>query len=141
MQRCRQPPDADTADAVIEHRWCSAEEEEIVMLQAGALVGDTEWYRVHTAGFQAIAFDGEVTPPADALELAGVAAKALDAGTLAIDVANIDGRWVAWDAAPLADFRKATLLGESTVEEAIAAHALAKLNAREREVRDVALTH
>lgn len=135
-------PDADTADAVIEHRVVlGTDEEEIVMLQAGALLTDTRWYRIHTAGHQSVAFDGEEIPPTEALELAGVAAKALDAGTLAIDVAHIDGRWVAWDAAPLADFRKATLLGESTVEEAIAAHALAKLNAREREVRDVALTH
>lgn len=135
-------PDADTADAVIEHRVVlGTDEEEIVMIQAGALVGDTEWYRIHTAGYKAVAFDGETTPPTEALELAGQAAEALDAGTLAIDVANIDNKWVAWDAAPLADFRKATLLGESTVEEAIAAHALVELNAREREVRDVALTH
>lgn len=135
-------PDADTADAVIEHRVVlGTDEEEIVMLQAGALVGDTEWYRVHTAGYEAVAFDGDNAPPVEALELAGQAAKALGAGSLAIDVASIDGQWVAWDAAPLADFRKATLVGESTVEEAIAAHALAKLQVREQEVRDVALTH
>lgn len=135
-------PDVDTADAVIEHRVVlGTDEEEIVMLQAGALLGDTEWYRIHTAGYEAIAFDGDAIPPTEALDLAGKAAESLDAGTLAIDVAFIDGRWVTWDAAPLADFRKATLVGESTVEEAIAAHALAKLQAREVEVRDVALTH
>lgn len=135
-------PDSDTADAVIEHRVVlGTDEEEIVMLQAGALVGDTEWYRVHTAGYEAVAFDGDTVPPTDALEVAGQAASALDAGSLAVDVAFINEEWVAWDAAPLADFRKATLLGTSTVEDAIAAHALAKLNAREREVRDVALTH
>lgn len=135
-------PDVDTADAVIEHRVVlGTDEEEIVMLQAGALVGGTEWYRIHTAGYEAIAFDGDVMPPTEALDLAGKAAEALDAGTLAIDVAFIDGQWVAWDTAPLADFRKATLVGDSTVEEAIAAHALAKLQTREQEVRDVALTH
>lgn len=135
-------PDADTADAVIEHRVVlGTDEEQIVMLQAGALVGNTQWYRIHTAGHKAVAFDGESTPPVEALNLAGRAAETLDAGSVAIDVAFIDDRWVAWDAVPLADFRTATLLGESTVEEAIAAHALMKLNAREREVRDVALTH
>lgn len=135
-------PDEDTADAVIEHRVVlGTDEEEIVMLQAGALMGDTEWYRIHTAGYEAVAFDGDSVPPAEALELAGRAAEALEAGSLAVDIAFIDGEWVAWDAAPLADFRKATLLGESTVEEAIAAHALALLQKREMEVRDVALTY
>lgn len=135
-------PDADTADAVIEHRVVlGTDEEEIVMLQSGALLGETEWYRIHTAGYQAIAVDGGAIPPAEAVAVAEQAAASLVAGMLAIDVALIDGRWVAWDAAPLADFRKATLLGDATMEEAIAAHALAKLQVREQEVRDVALAH
>lgn len=134
--------DADTADAVIEHRVVlGTSEEEVVMLQAGALVQGTEWYRIHTAGFQAVAVDGESTPPVEACELAGFAAKSLDAGSVAIEVAFIDGRWVAWDALPLVDFREAKLLGSFTVEEAIAAHALTILQQREQEVRDVALTH
>ena len=135
-------PDADTADAVIEHRVVlGTDEEEIVMLQAGALVGDTEHYLIHTAGYRAVAVDGEVVPPTDALALAGQAAEALTAGTIAIEVACINHTWVAWDAVPLADFRKAMLLGETSVEEAISAHALAKLQDKEQEVRDVALTH
>lgn len=135
-------PDEDTADAVVEHRIVlGTDEEHVVMMQSGALVSGTEWYRIHTAGYRAVAFDGEVTPPTEALELAGRAAQALTAGTLAIDIAHIHGKWVAWDAAPLADFRKATLLGEASVEEAIAAHALARLQARQQEVRDVALTY
>lgn len=134
--------DADTADAVIEHRVVlGTDEEEIVMLQAGALVGETEWYRIHTAGFRAVAVDGEMIPPADACALAERASEVLDAGTIAIDVACIAGEWVAWDAVPLADFRGSTLLGDATVEEAIAAHALAKLKVREQEVRDVVLTN
>lgn len=133
-------PDADTADAVIEHRVVlGTAEEEIVMLQSGALVGDTEWYRIHTAGFAAVAVDGEVLPPPEAAAIAAQAAKALDAGSIAIDVANIQGEWVAWDAVPLADFRKALQLGERSVADAIAAHALKKLQARKGEVRDVVL--
>lgn len=135
-------PDADTADAVIEHRVVlGTDEEQIVMLQAGALVGETEWYRIHTAGFQAVAVDGSYLPPPPARLVAEQAAEALDAGSLAIDVAYIDGQWVAWDALPLADFRSATPLGDETVEDAIAAHALAKMQTRKREVRDVALAH
>lgn len=134
-------PDADTADAVIEHRVVlGTAEEEIVMLQAGALVGDTEWYRIHTAGFAAIAVDGEAVPPAEAVSIAEQAARVLDAGSIAIDVARIDGLWVAWDAVPLADFRKATQFGEVSVADAIAAHALRKLAVRQGEVRDVVLT-
>ncbi|MCA9833802.1 MAG: hypothetical protein KC435_07660 [Thermomicrobiales bacterium] len=133
--------DADTADAVIEHRVVlGTDEEEIVILQAGATIGDTEWYRLHVAGFTAVAVDGERIPPAEALAVAEFAAKSIDAGSIAVDVALQHGEWVAWDAVPLADFRKATLLGETTVEDAIAAHALRKLMAREKEVRNVALT-
>lgn len=133
-------PDADTADAVIEHRVVlGTAEEEIVMLQAGALLGDTEWYRIHLAGFRAVAVDGDAQPPAEAIAVAEQAANALHAGTIAIDVAHIDGNWVAWDALPLADFRNATRLGDVSVADAIAAHALAKLAAREQEVRDVVL--
>jgi hypothetical protein len=67
------------------------------------------------------------------------AASVLDAGSIAIEVACIDGNWVAWDALPLVDFRKATQLGDVPVADAIAAHALAKLGVREQEVRDVVL--
>ncbi len=133
--------DEDTADAVIEHRVVlGTDEEEVVMLQAGALISDTEWYRIHTAGFQPIAVDGNEIPPIEAQDLAGEAARVLDAGSVAIDVAFIEGKWVVWDAIPLADFRGATLLGETTVEQAIANHALGILQQREGEVRDVALT-
>lgn len=134
--------DSDTADAVIEHRVVlGTDEEEIVLMQAGAAVDVTEWYRLHVAGFSAIAFDGDSRPPSEAIAVAEMAAKAIDAGSVAIDVACIDGHWVAWDAAPLADFRKATLLGETSVEDAIAAHALQKMIAREKEVRDVVLSN
>lgn len=133
-------PDEDTADAVIEHRVVlGTAEEEIVMLQAGALLATTEWFRIHTAGFAAIAVDGEELPPAEACSVAEQAAKAIDAGSVAIDVALIEGQWVTWDAVPLADFRKATLLGDVTVAEAIAAHAVKHLADREAEVRDVVL--
>lgn len=134
--------DEDTADAVIEHRVVlGTDEEEIVMLQAGALTDETPWYRIHMAGFQAVAVDGDELPPAEAVQVAEQAARAIDAGLVAIDVAHVDGTWVAWDAVPVADFRKATLLGEITVADAAVIHAQRKLQARGEEVRDVALRH
>ena len=132
--------DSDTAEAVIEHRVVlGTEEEEIVMLQAGATTGATPWYRLHVAGFRAIAVDGSDLPPADAIAVAERAAKAIDAGSIAVDVGYIHDAWVAWDAVPLADFRNATLLDTTTVADAIAAHALRKLAVREKEAQRVAL--
>ena len=69
----------------------------------GEWVTDTHWNEVTLFG-----------------KLTERAAKALHAGTIAIDVAHIDGAWVAWDALPLADFRKATQLGDVSVADAIA---------------------
>lgn len=133
-------PDADTADAVIEHRVVlGTAEEEIVMIQSGALLADTEWYRIHVAGYAAVAVDGDKLPPAEAIAIAQQAAKVIDAGSVAIDVACVEGQWVAWDAVPLADFRKAMPIGSVSVADAIAAHAVKKLQARDVEVRDVVL--
>lgn len=132
--------DEDTADAVIEHRVVlGTDEEEIVLLQRGACLHRTSWFRIHVAGYRAVAVDGEQVPPFEAISVAENAARAIDAGHVAIDVAHIDCGWVAWDALPVADFRSSTLLGETTVAEGVAAHALRKLELREREVRDVVI--
>lgn len=140
-------PDADTADAVIEHRVVlGTPEEEIVMLQAGALLHGTEWYRIHVAGFKAVAASGpvpdaETFPPDEACALAEQASRVLDAGSIAIDITRIEGEWVVWDAVPIADFRKATQLGATSVADAIAAHAIRIMTRREQEVRDVVLAN
>ena len=131
--------DEDTADAVIEHRVVlGTDEEEIVMLQAGAIT-PASTFRIHVAGFTAVAVDGDVLPPSAACVVAEQAARAIDGGMVAIDVMSRNDSWVAWDAVPVADFRKAILLTDLSVASAIAAHAHRKLRARESEVRDVVL--
>jgi hypothetical protein len=132
--------DEDTADAVIEHRIVlGSADEAVVLLQAGAPTGD-HLVRVHIVGGEAIAFDGD-SAPIEALKLARKAAVAVDADVVAIDIATINGSMVVWDAIPVADFRRSTLLGEKTVGEAIAslAYTRATISApvTESEVEDV----
>ena len=119
--------DRDTADAVIEHRVVLGREEEaIALLQAGAPLAN-ERTLVHVIGGRAVGFDG-VAPTADAIAIAERAAKAVHAGIVGVDLATIGGELVVWDMQPVPDFRKAQLLGEQTVAEAIAAHAGAIAN-------------
>jgi hypothetical protein len=111
--------DADTADAVIEHRVVLGEDSEaIVLLQAGA-PSTGERSIVHVIGGEAIAFAGK-QPDAHGLDIARDASRAIQASIAAIEIATIDGRTVVWDVHPVADFRTSTLLGETTVATAIA---------------------
>lgn len=129
-------PDHDTADAVIEHRVVlGSAEEEIMLLQQGAPHGG-DVLRIHVVDGVPVAFEGPV-PDDSLLDLAVRASNALEASVLGIDLARIDGEWLAWDTRPVADFRNSTLLGETTVAHAIAAVAAAELTAFNEEVRDV----
>lgn len=115
--------DADTADAVIEHRVVLGNHgEAIVLIQAGAPAAD-EITRVHVVGGQAIAVDGDAANR-EAIRLAEQAAAVLEATLVAIDVASVGGACVIWDAVPVADFRQSTPLGTTSVAEAIADLAL-----------------
>jgi hypothetical protein len=111
--------DADTAEAVIEHRVVLGNHSEaIVLLQAGAPTAE-EMMRVHVVGGRAIALDGDPAR-AEAIRLAEQAATVLDASLIAIDIACVDDTCVVWDALPVADFRQSTLLGSTTVASALA---------------------
>ena len=121
--------DADTADAVIEHRVVLGNHgEAIVLIQAGA-PGTDERVRVHVVGGRAIAVDGDASN-AEAVRLAEQAAGVLEASLVAIDIACIGGTCVVWDVVPVADFRQSTLLGSVSVAAAIAEAAM--VAARER---------
>ena len=122
--------DEDTADAVIEHRVVlGTADEAIVLLQAGAPSG-ADLVRVHVVGDEAIAFDGEALLNG-AANLAVRAAAAIGAAVVAIDIAVVNGQVVVWDALPVADFRKSTTIGTTTMGQAIASLAMlrAELNA------------
>jgi hypothetical protein len=129
--------DADTADAVIEHRIVlGTADEAVVLLQAGTPAGD-DIVRIHVVGGNAIAWEG-TTLLDGAAELASRAATAINAEVVAIDIARSGSDLVVWDAQPVADFRTATPIGETGVGEAIAALATARaLRQPPRETREV----
>lgn len=115
--------DEDTADAVIEHRVVlGTADEAIVLVQAGAPSG-SELVRIHVVDGEAIAFDGE-TLPDGAANLAVRAAAAIGAAVVAIDIAVVSGHMVVWDALPVADFRTSTMIGTTSMGEAIASLAI-----------------
>jgi [lysine-biosynthesis-protein LysW]---L-2-aminoadipate ligase len=121
--------DKDTAEAVIEHRIVLGNNAEaIILLQAGAPAAG-ELVRVHVVGGRAIAVDGDVAD-AGAIRLAEQAAGVLGASLIAVDIARVDDTCVVWDAMPVADFRQSTLLGSTSVAEALAE--LATTMGRER---------
>jgi len=112
--------DADTADAVIEHRVVLGEESEaIVLIQAGAPPA-TARTLVHVVDGRAIAIDGADTTM-EGVHTAEAAARALGASLIAVELARTDEGLVIWDVHPAPDFRLARLLGDRSVAEAVAA--------------------
>lgn len=111
--------DADTADAVIEHRVVLGNESEaVVLLQAGAPAADQRSI-VHVVGGRAVAFE-DAAPGIRTIALAEAAASALRASLVAVEVAMTGEGLVVWDVHPAADFRRAQVLGDLTIGEAIA---------------------
>jgi hypothetical protein len=110
--------DADTAEAVIEHRVVLGEASEaIVILQAGA-PGPDQRTLVHVVGGTAIATAGVQAGP-EALALAERAARVLDASLVAVELAHTVAGLVVWDVHPVADFRQAAPVGGVSMAEAI----------------------
>lgn len=109
--------DHDTADAVVEHRTVlGSDEEEIVLVQHG----DPDLvYSIHVVGDDAIACD-QGRAPVRAQLMAVAAAKAIFATAVRIDIADIHGDLLIWNATPVTDFRHATLLTDVTMGEALA---------------------
>lgn len=128
--------DHDTAEAVIEHRVVlGTHGEAIVLLQAGAPREDHRG-RHHVVGSEVVAVEGAEVDR-DARELAVEAARALGAGSIAVDVARIDGELVVWDVTAVADFRAATVVGSQTVGDALARLASERLGVRATAQEDV----
>jgi len=124
--------DADTADAVIEHRVVLGEEDEaIVLLQAGA-PADEARTRVHVVAGRAIAMSGAETTD-DGLAIAEQVARVLQARMVTVELARTGAGLVAWDVLPVSEFRQAQVLGDESVAGAIArvaiAHALNEASA------------
>ncbi len=115
--------DEDTADAVIEHRVVLGTADEAIVLVQASAPSAAELVRVHVVDGEAISWEGEALLDG-ALSLAVRAANAIDACVVAIDIALVGDRMVVWDALPVADFRKSTPIGATSVGEAIAALAM-----------------
>ncbi len=111
--------DADTADAVIEHRVVLGNESEaVVLIQAGAPAADQRSI-LHVVGGRAIAFEG-ATPGIRTIALAEAASAALGASLVAVEIAMTAEGLVVWDVFPAADFRRAQQVGDVSMGEAIA---------------------
>lgn len=111
--------DADTAEAVIEHRVVlGTAEDSVMLLQAGAPSTD-ERTLVQVVGGQAIAITG-ADVPVDGLALAVQAARVLRASFAAIELARTEEGLVVWDVLPVSDFRQSRQLGDVSVAEALA---------------------
>ncbi|MGN6030421.1 MAG: hypothetical protein ACTHQE_02040 [Thermomicrobiales bacterium] len=120
--------DADTADAVIEHRVVLGNDAEaIILIQEGAPAA-ADRATIHVIGGKAIAFDGFM-PDASAITLAEDAAHVIGASLAGIEIARVKGKTVVWDVHPVAEFRQATLLGSETIAQAIARTALSSQSA------------
>ncbi len=116
--------DADTADAVIEHRVVLGEEgEAIILLQAGAPREDQRSL-VHVVDGRAIAVSGADTT-SDGLAIAEQVARVLQASMVTVELAETGAGLVVWDVFPVSDFRQARLLGDVSVADAIAKVAIA----------------
>lgn len=120
--------DADTADAVIEHRVVLGEESEaIILLQAGA-PRDDQRTLVHVVDGRAIAMSGADTTD-DGPAIAEQVARVLQASMVTVELAETGAGVVVWDVLPVSDFRQAQPLGDASVAEAIARVAITQLQA------------
>jgi hypothetical protein len=105
------------------------ESEAIVLLQAG-MPAATERTLIHVVDGSAVATSGAGVDGAG-LFLAERAASAIGAGLVAIELAQTASGTVVWDVLPVADFRLAEPVGETTVAAAIAALAMRTLDRSE----------
>ena len=111
--------DADTADAVIEHRVVlGSESDAVVLIQAGAPTAGQRSI-VHVVGGSAVAVDGADVSSHD-LRLAEIAADTLFASFASVELVHSPDGTVIWDVLPVADFRHARVLGDTTVASSIA---------------------
>lgn len=111
--------DADTAEAVIEHRVVlGGESESIVLLQTGAPAAEQR-SMVHVVGGKVTAYSG-AEPGTRMTALAEAAADALGATLVAIELATTAEGLVVWDVHPVADFRNAQQIGTVSVAGALA---------------------
>jgi glutathione synthase/RimK-type ligase-like ATP-grasp enzyme len=111
--------DADTAEAVLEHRAMLGQRVDTLgLVQAGT---GLDRIRVIVAGGAAIGYEGDqALASEEAFGLAVAAAGALKADLVGVDlIASVNGSFI-WDIDPVPDFRNATPVGCDSVAMGIA---------------------
>lgn len=120
--------DTDAAEAVIEHRAVLGHGVETLgLVQSGVVAGRS--VRVVVVDGEAVAGSSEVGPAGRGL--ASLAAHALGARILGVEIAETERGLVVWDIQPVPDFRAALPFAGKTVAEAVAAMALRLLGLAE----------
>jgi hypothetical protein len=122
--------DADTAEAVLEHRAVlGGSNSSLGLIQAGSPEVH-ELVTIIVVDGKAVALDGPAQAPAvAALRLAETAAEVLGAELVAVVVACGPAPPVVWDVRPVPDFRRAQPIGAQSVADDIACAIAARLGA------------
>lgn len=121
--------DADTAEAVLEHRATLGQRIDTLGLVLAGTGNDS--LRVIVAGGKAIGFEGnEALATTATFDLAVATAGVLEAEIIGIELINSAAGPLIWDVDPVPDFRNATPVGAETVAAAIVAriHELVQAN-------------
>jgi hypothetical protein len=124
--------DLDAAEAVIEHRAVLGNGvETLSLVQAGVVAGHSSRFIV-VDGESVAVEGGDLGMDADAgRHVAALAAHALGARLIGVEVAATDRGLVVWDVQPVPGFRHVRSLTGRTVADAVAAMAVRMLAARE----------
>ncbi|MFL5759468.1 MAG: hypothetical protein ACJ789_07010 [Thermomicrobiales bacterium] len=113
--------DEDTAEAVFEHRHVLGAKADLIgLVQTGIALGSDRVTVIVVDGVAVAVDSHDHDVPKAAYGLAELAAKALGASLIGIEVAHMAAGAVVWNVNPIPDFRDAIALGETTVAEAIA---------------------
>ena len=114
--------DADTAEAVLEHRSVlgGASENVFVLQQGAPATADRVTMTVVGGVVAGVETPGERSVWPEAMALAAQAARVLRAGLVGVELTHTAAGWVIWDIVPVPDFRAAIPVGCASVAAAIA---------------------
>ena len=114
--------DADTAEAVLEHRSVlgGASENVFVLQQGAPATADRVTMTVVGGVVVGVETPGERSVWPEAMALAVQAARVLRAGLVGVELTHTAAGWVIWDIVPVPDFRAAIPVGCASVAAAIA---------------------
>jgi glutathione synthase/RimK-type ligase-like ATP-grasp enzyme len=132
--------DEDTAEAVFEHRDVLGDKSDAIgLLQTGIALGSDRVTVIVVDGVAVAVNSHDHDVPKSAYGLAELAARALGASLIGVEIAHMDAGPVVWGVHPVPDFRNALSLGDTSVAEAIAKLAVELVGASKPDVIAVEL--